>query len=224
MRDKMRSEHASKNVNTGEVDDPLKGLLKDKGGAAVKHNIQIVQRKMIRVQEAMIRLVDAQRASAKAAGCECMDLYLAAYQAADSTVPITDKASVVFDDLKMAVALEWRAKSAFGRKFNLGRTCRLSPFDCKHKTHALVFDYMMETSPSYYKVLAAYENARLTLNYTLKVLFKIALDLHRIQAEGEHLPHGLFDKATARLSEKFINDTDKTGELTWILQGLYFDM
>ena len=224
MRGVMRSKQVSETVNRGEVDDPLKGLLRDKGEAAVERDIRIVQRKMTCVQEAMVKLVEEQRASAKAAGSECMDLYLATYQIVDGTGPRTDKAGIVFDEMKMASALEWRARHVFARQFGMGKACRLHPFDAEHKTHQLVFDYVMKTSPNYYKVLAAHETARLTLNYALKALFKIALDIRKIQTEAAHLPRGMFDKATARLSGKLIAGVDKTGELEWILQGLYFEM
>jgi hypothetical protein len=218
----MLNMSTSETVNTGETADPLKGLLRDKGAVEVERSIRSILRKMTRVQEAMLRLVDAQRASAKEAGCECMDLYFASNRlsgrAQQKHTPLS------FSEMKTASVLEWRAKQTFADICRLRPASRLYPFDATHPSHLLVADYLLQLSPRYYKVLAAYETARLTLNYALKALFKIALDLHRMRVDSEQLPRELFDKATARLSEQFIRRVDTTGELEWILQGLYFEM
>lgn len=228
MRRTERILHDSGDANIRMMDDPLKGLLRDKGVLDAERHIRIVQRKIMCVQGSMSRLVDDQRSSAKAAGCDCMDLYLAENHRADKF--IVDyrgreaMADFVIDELKSSFVLEWRAKNSFAMANNLSRTGRLHPFDHNHATHKLVFEYVNQVTPSYYKVLAAYETARLTLNYSLKALRKIAMDLHRIRVEAEGLPMGLFTKDTAKLSRNLISSTDTSGELSWILQGLYFEM
>lgn len=228
MRGTQRIWQDSTHANTPLVDDALKGLLRDKGVADAERHIRIVQRKIICVQDAMALLVDDQRASAKAAGCDCMDLYLATdHRAGKVSVDNRGREAIpelVIEELKSSFVLEWRAKSIFAMNNNLSRTGRLHPFDASHPTYKLVSDYVTKTSPSYYKVLAAYESARLTLNYALKALRKTAMDLHRIRVEAEGLPMELFTKDTAKLSRNLIGATDKSGELTWILQGLYFEM
>lgn len=209
------------------ADDALKGLLRDKGAADAERHIQIIQRKMTRVQQAMVRLVDAQRASSKTAQCDCMDLYLATNKNTDVlTVEKMDRSAdqLIFEDVKAPCVLEWRAKNSFAQKHHLHSSCRLHPFDAQHRTHALVRDYIQQSSPGFYKVLAAYETARLTLNFSLKALRKIALDLHKLRADTEGLPLDIFDRETAHLSRKLLGDIDTSGELTWILQGLYFEM
>lgn len=227
MRGTDRLIQDSLSTNRQLADDPLKGLLRDKGAADAERHIQIIQRKMTCVQQAMVQLVDAQRASAKTARCDCMDLYLATNKHADAShlgdAPKTADA-LIFDDVKAACVLEWRAKNSFAQRHNLHSSCRLHPFDAQHKTHAMVLDYIQQSSPGFYKVLAAYETSRLTLNFSLKALRKIALDLHKLREESEELPSTIFDKDTARLSRKLIHDIDFSGKLTWILQGLYFEM
>jgi|GEM_PF-1935974 len=226
MREETRINDYSIAETVGMVDDPLKGLLMDKGAAEAARHIHNVQRKMTCVQEAMMQLVESQRASAKAAGCDCMDLYLATNKVADSSrhEAAINAGTLLLDDMKAACVLEWRAKQTFARQFSLNPSSRLHPFDAEHETHPLIFNYLMQTSPSYYKVLAAYETARLSLNFSLKALRKIALDMQKLKSESEGFPRGLFDKKTSRLSEKLIADIDSTGELARILQGLYFDM
>ena len=227
MRGTERITQSTLSPNRRLADDPLKGLLRDKGAVDAERHIQIIQRKMTRVQQAMVRLVDAQRASAKTARCDCMDLYLATNKTAeivqmDKTHKMAE--ALIFKDVKAPCVLEWRAKNSFAQKHHLHSSCRLHPFDAQHKTHVLVRDYVQQSSPGFYKVLAAYETARLTLNFSLKALRKIALDLHKLRAETEGLAIDSFDKDTARLSRKLISDIDNSGELTWILQGLYFEM
>lgn len=228
MRGTERIWQDSTHVNTSIVDDALKGLLRDKGVADAERHIRIIQRKIICVQNAMVRLVEDQRASASTAGCDCMDLYLAAeHRAGKISVDKRSReayAELAFAELKSSLVLEWRAKTNFAVSNNLPRTGRLHPFDANHPTYNLVSEYVSRVSPSYYKVLAAYESARLTLNYALKALRKAAMDLHRIRVEAEGLPVELFTKDTAKLSRNLIGATDKTGELSWILQGLYFEM
>lgn len=228
MRGTERIWQDSTHVNTPMVDDALKGLLRDKGVTDAERHIRIVQRKIICVQDAMIRLVESQRASAKAAGCDCMDLYLATNHKTDKiSIDYRGREAItelVADELKSSYVLEWRAKSSFAKSKKLSATGRLHPFDASHPTHRLVADYVNSATPSYYRVLAAYESARLTLNYALKALRKIAMDLHRIRVDAEGLPVGLFTKETANLSRNFIGAIDSSGELAWILQGLYFEM
>lgn len=226
MREETRMNGYSRVETIGMVDDPLKGLLMDKGTAESARHIHNIQRKMTCVQEAMMRLVESQRASAKAAGCDCMDLYLATNKVNDNPRRETaiNAGALLLEDMKAACVLEWRAKQMFARQFLLNPSSRLHPFDAEHETHPLIFNYLMQISPSYYKVLAAYETARLSLNFALKALRKIALDMQKLKSESEGLTHGLFDKRTSRLSEKLIADIDSTGDLAWILQGLYFDM
>lgn len=228
MRGTERITHDSMNVNTSLVDDALKGLLRDKGILDAERDIRIVQRKILCIHNSMIQLVNDQRESARAAGCECMDLYLATNHKTDKlNVNYDGRAAIpelVIDELKSSFVIEWRAKNGFALTNKLGRTGRVYPFDAGHSTHKLIFDYVNKTSPSYYKVLAAYETARLTLNYALKAMRKIALDVHRNRVEAEGLPMDLFTKETAKLSRAIIASTDKSGQLEWILQGLYFEM
>lgn len=227
MRGMERMIQDSLILNSRTVDDPLKGLLMDKRPADTERHIQIIQRKMTRVQQAMVQLVDAQRASAKMVQCDCMDLYLATNKNTD--VLQQDKAhkpaeALIFSEVKAPPTLEWRAKHSFAQKYHLSPSCRLHPFDAQHQTHTIVRDYIQQTSPGFYKVLAAYEIARLTLNFSLKALRKIAIDLHKLHVEAEGLTSDIFDKDTTRFSRKLMSDVDISGELTWILQGLYFEI
>lgn len=206
-----------------KADDPLKGLLRDKAVLDIEKHIRIIQRKMFCVQEAMEKLVEDQRASAKAAGSDCMDMYLNTNKASDAPAK-TIASELEFNDVKAGCVVEWRAKRSFALRYELSPSCRLHPFDAQHKSHQLIFDYVNSTTPSYYKVLAAYETARLTLNYALKTLRKIAWDMNKLKQESTGLPLGIFDKETAQLSRRIVNGLDVTEELTWILQGLYFEV
>jgi hypothetical protein len=228
MRGVKRSWHDSSDANTTTVADPLKGLLRDKGVLDAERHIRIIQRKILCVQEAMARLVDDQRASTKAVGCDCMDLYLATDHRVNN-IRVDHRgrealSELVIEELKSSCVLEWRAKNSFASRHQLSRTGRLQPFDKSHPTHALVYAHVSQMSPGYYTILAAYETARLTLNHALKALRKMAMDLHRVRVEAEGLPIELFTKDTAKLSRQFIASMDKAGELTWILQGLYFEI
>ncbi len=212
------------NIATFDLaDDPLKGLLRDKAVLDIEKHIRIIQRKMFCVQEAMEKLVESQRASAKAAGSDCMDLYLNTNKASDAP---SDKMASELElaDAKAGCVVEWRAKRSFAMRYELSPSCRLHPFDAEHKSHQLIFDYVNSTTPNYYKVLAAYETARLTLNHALKSLRKIALDMNKLKQESMGLPLGIFDKETAQLSRRIVRGLDDSEELTWILQGLYFEV
>lgn len=223
MRGVERISYDSTISNIEMVDDPLKGLLRDKGVLDIEKHIRIIQRKMFCVQDAMEKLVEHQRASAKAAGSDCMDLYLNTNKASDAPAK-TIASELQFNDIKAGCVIEWRAKHAFALRYELSPSCRLHPFDATHESHQLIYDYVQATTPSYYKVLAAYETSRLTLNYALKALRKIASDMHKIKQESQDLPYGIFDKETALLSRRIVNSLNVTEELTWILQGLYFEV
>lgn len=217
----------SNNMNTGYAVDPLKGLLRDKGVANAEHNIRVVQRKIITLNTAMKSLVASQRESAKIAGCECIDMYLATTERREKlTVDYSGREAMdhlTLAGLKSSCVLEWRAKKVFAATYRLSNTGRVHPFDADHKTYAMVQDFLERQAPGYYKVLAAYETVRNTLNYTMKAYRKVAMDLHRVRVEAEGLPPKLFDKETVTLSRKLLIDIGGTGELAQILAGIYGD-
>ena len=207
--------------------DPLKGLLRDKGVADAEKSIRIVQRKITSLSDAMEKLVDSQRRSAKASGCDCIDMYLATTERRERlTVDYTGREAMdhlALEGLKSSCVLEWRAKQVFAAAYGLSKTNRVHPFDTAHKTYPMVQEFLTSKAPGYYKVLAAYETVRNTLNYTMKAYRKVAMDLHRVRVEAEGLPSALFDKETSALSRKLVSGIDATGELTQILAGIYGD-
>lgn len=217
----------SDDANSYYAADSLKGLLRDKGVADAEKCIHIVQRKLIALNVAMEELVLSQRTSAKNAGCECVDMYLATTERREKlTVDYSGREAIdhlALEGLKSSCVLEWRAKKVFAATYGLSNTGRVHPFDAGHKTYVMVQEFLSKQAPGYYKVLAAYETVRNTLNYTMKAYRKVAMDLHRVRVEAEGLPSQLFDKETLTLSRKLVTDIDGTGELAHILAGIYGD-
>lgn len=215
----------SDDANPSYAAHSLKGLLRDKGVADAEKSIRIVQRKIIALNDAMEALVASQRQSAKIARCECVDMYLATTERREKlTVDYTGREAfdhLAHEGLKSSCVLEWRAKKPFADTYGLSKTGRVHPFDADHRTFPMVQEFLAKQAPGYYKVLAAYETVRNTLNYTMKAYRKVAMDLHRVRVEADGLPPHLFDKQTVNLSRKLVNDIDSTGELAQILAGIY---
>lgn len=171
------------------MDRSLKGLLMDKGSRGLVEKLHGILQKIEAVQSAMESLVEQQRLSADAAGCDCALLYLALNLKTGRDRVEAEKiksmglAEILLNHTRSAAALEWRSGKVFSQAYQMTHLTRIHPFSAGHEHNQMVLDYVKKVAPDYYPVLAGYDGIRLSLNAAFKTLRKMLVELHELHRE-----------------------------------------
>ena len=213
----------SNDSNSVKADRSLKGLLMDKGVGSCESKLRNVANKMSSVQAAMVELVAMQKESRVLNQVECMDLYLATNLKPEHAKRsrMINVVTLTTEQTKAAPLVEWRTRTEFAKAYSYSLSARLFPFKTDHVHYKQVREFVDARNPKYYKVLCAYETARLSLNCALKSLRKIALDIQTVSEESEGICESVFTNDTVKLSQRIMQQVDSSAAIPNILSGLY---
>lgn len=188
----------------------------DKGVGPSGVRASMLLAKVELLTNAMMTLQKDQRQYNQEMDCRFVKLHLAvSYSVKNNAQRAHDykvhPASILDKSLHNTYSLEWRASRALSTKTNgvISTSHRLSPFDASHKTYEPVRSVLLREVPSYYKMLAAYENLRITLNLTYRAVRALCVEAQRVRYDSALLPHGLFDKESAQLSRRILARLDQ---------------
>jgi hypothetical protein len=220
------NEVTSNLVKLNDADRSLKGLLMDKGREGLEDKLQQFLQKIILVQGMMESLVEQQRISADAAGCDCLVLYLATNyktgrnSATSKKIKTLDVLDVQLHHTKGAAVLEWRAGKSFGLENGLaGMMSRVHAFNSEHEHYVWVREYVKKTSPNYYEVLVGFDVIKVSLNHAIRNLRRTLIELNALLDESRY-PQEVF-RGAEKMSRRIFKGLPDSERVAQVLNQLY---
>ena len=212
-------------AETFEMDRSLKGLLMDKGRDGLEEKLHQFLQNIVLVQSAMESLVEQQRVSCEAAGCDALVMYLAMNyktgrnQVTAQKIKALDMLAIQLHHTKGAAVLEWRAGKGFAQENGIAGMTRVHAFNTEHEHYQLVREYVNKTSPNYYEVIAGFDAIRVSLNHAIRNLRKTLFELNSLLEESRY-PKEVF-RGAEKMSRRIFKGLPQSERVARVLNQLY---
>jgi hypothetical protein len=208
-----------------EMERSLKGLLMDKGRDGLEEKLHRFLQNIVLIQGAMESLVEQQRMSSEAAGCDALVLYLAMnYKTSRNhltaqKIKALDMLDIQLHHTKGAAVLEWRAGKGFAQVVGIAGMTRVHAFNTAHEHYQQVREYVEKTSPKYYEVLAGFDAIRASLNPAIRSLRKSLFELNTLLEEARY-PKEVF-RGAEKMSRRIFKGLPESERVAKVLNQLY---
>jgi len=208
-----------------EMDRSLKGLLMDKGRDGLEEKLHQFLQSIVLVQGMMESLVEQQRVSCEAAGCDALVMYLAMNfktgrnHLAAQKIKALDVLDIQLHHTKGAAVLEWRAVKSFAQENGLPGMTRIHAFNTEHEHFRMVREYVKRTSPNYYEVLAGFDVIRVSLNHAIRNLRRTLFELNTLLEESRY-PNEII-RGAEKMSRRIFKGLPDSERVAQVLNQLY---